>query len=97
MFPEFLRRSTLKMVGSPPSVMLGLAPTITRQVVLSGTHGWHHTNRPPTTGAVPYGSRNLIGTQPNVVGGVPQQPNVVDRTPQQGGFFVAGRKRPFGF
>ncbi len=93
MFPEFLRRSTLKMVGSPPSAMLGIVPTITRQAVLSGTNGWQHQNRPQTTKGIAYGARNLIGTHSNVVG---TPPRVVGNAPQPG-FFVAGLKRPFGF
>lgn len=90
MFPEFLKMSTIKIVGSPPSTMLGLAPTMTRQAVLSGTHGFHHTHRPQTTGSRPYGSGNLFGTpsNSNVSGVIP---------PQAGGFFVAGRKLPFSY
>lgn len=86
-FPEFMRRSTLKIVGSPPTAMLGLTPAMTRQAVLSGTHGVQYGYRPQTTGNPPYGSRNMFGTPQSVNG----------MQPQPGGIFVAGRRRPFNF
>lgn len=80
-FPEFMKRSTLKMVGSPPMAMLGLAPTMRRQAVLNSTQGWRPGPRPTTTGSPMYGCKGLYGVQSN-------QQTV-------GGHFIAGR-RVFG-